>query len=69
MTEELKRRGWKERELLERRKGDKQKVKMARRLRTETTMTFKWIAQRPSMGSWTNVSNLLARSKRTKQKR
>ena len=69
VTEELKRRGWKERELPERRKGDKQKVKMARRLRTETTMTLKWIAQRLSMGSWTNVSNLLARNKRTKQQR
>jgi len=32
---------------------------MARRLRQETTMSLKWIAQRLQMGSWTYVSNLL----------
>jgi hypothetical protein len=42
-----------------RQKGDKQKVRMAARLRRETTMSLKWIAQRLAMGSWTNVSNLL----------
>jgi hypothetical protein len=31
----------------------------ARRLRQETTMSLKWIAQRLHMGSWTYVSNLL----------
>jgi hypothetical protein len=40
-------------------KGDKQKVIMARRLRQETTMSLKWIAQRLQMGSWTYVFNLL----------
>ena len=29
------------------------------RLRRETTMSLKWIAERLAMGSWTNVSNLL----------
>jgi hypothetical protein len=35
------------------------KVMMARRLRQETTMSLKWIAQRLQMGTWTYVSNLL----------
>jgi hypothetical protein len=35
-------------------------VKIAMRLRRESIMTFKWIAQRLQMGSWTNVSNCLA---------
>jgi REP element-mobilizing transposase RayT len=55
----LKEMGWKETELPMRRKGDKDKVKLARRLRVETAMTLKWIAQRLQMGRWTYVSNLL----------
>jgi REP element-mobilizing transposase RayT len=51
--------GWTEKELSQRRKGDKGKVELARRLRTETTMTLRWIADRLQMGSWTYVSNLL----------
>jgi hypothetical protein len=57
--EEMKRLGWKEEELLRRRKGDEGKVKAARRLRRETPVSLKWIAQRLHMGSWTYVSNLL----------
>jgi putative transposase len=67
LTEELKRRRWTEAQLPTRCKGDKQKVKMARRLRCETTMTLKWIAKRLAMGSWTNVSNLLAAGRRRKR--
>ena len=48
-----------EEDLPERRKGDKGKITAARRLRQETTMSLKWIAQRLHMGSWTYVSNLL----------
>ncbi len=55
--------GWTERELRERRKGDKAKVKLARQLRGETTMTLSWIARRLQMGSWTYVSNLLREKK------
>ena len=51
--------GWTEKELSQRRQGDKKKVKLARRLRTETTMTLRWIGDRLRMGSWTYVSNLL----------
>ena len=50
---------WGENELAERRKSDPQKVAMARRLREETAVSLKWIADRLQMGTWTHVSNLL----------
>lgn len=59
VREELARLGWTEAELVRRRKGDAGKVRVARRLRSETTMTLSWIAQRLRMGSWTHVSNRL----------
>ncbi len=59
VREEMKRLGWAEDDLPQRRKGDAGKVRVARRLREETTMSLKWIAQRLQMGSWTYVSNLL----------
>ena len=59
LAEELKRRCGTEAQLPTRRKGDKQKVLMARRLRSETTMTLKWIAARLQMGTWTHVNHLL----------
>ena len=58
VQEELERLGWEE-ELRARRKGHRAKVLLARRLREETTMSLKWIAQRLHMGSWTYVSKLL----------
>ena len=57
--EELQRLGWAETELARRRKGDQGKVRVAQRLRRETTMTLAWIARRLKMGGWTYVSNLL----------
>lgn len=39
---------------------DARKVQMARRLRAETTVTLKWIAEQLHMGTWTPVANLLA---------
>ncbi len=57
--EELKRLKWKEAELEKRRKGDAGKVKIARRLRRETTMTLKWIASRLAMGSASMVTHCL----------
>jgi REP element-mobilizing transposase RayT len=57
--EELKRLRWNEAELLARPKGDRDKVKMALRLRAETTMTLKWIAGRLRMGTWTHLNHLL----------
>ena len=54
--------GWQEEELALKRKSDGNKVALARRLRTETAMSLKWIAARLEMGTWTHVSNLLGRN-------
>jgi hypothetical protein len=54
-----KRLGWRENDLRQRRKGDPGKVKLARRLRAETTMTLAWVAQHLEMGRWGYVSHLL----------
>ena len=59
VAEELVRRRWTEEDLGERKKGDKEKVKMAMRLRSETLMTVGWIASRLQMGSMANVNTLL----------
>jgi hypothetical protein len=59
VREELAKVGWTEADLAGRRKGDPGKVRIARRLRHETTMTLAWIARRLQMGAWTYVSNLL----------
>jgi REP element-mobilizing transposase RayT len=61
VAEGLKHLGWQESELAARSKADKGKVAVARRLRQETTMSLKWVAQALQMGSWTYVSNLLNR--------
>jgi putative transposase len=55
----LKQLHWTSSDLRARRKGDRQKVRLARELRADTTVSLKWIAQRLEMGSWTYVSNLL----------
>ena len=59
VRESLKRLGWKEADLEVRAKGDREKVKLAVRLRTETSVTIKWIAQRLCMGTWTHLDHLL----------
>jgi REP element-mobilizing transposase RayT len=51
LAEEMRRRGWNPGDIMRRRKGDKEKVKMAARLRRETTMTLDWIAQELNMGA------------------
>jgi hypothetical protein len=52
--------GWQIHALLERRrKGDAQKVQMARRLRKETTMTWDWIADQLHMVVGASVANRL----------
>jgi hypothetical protein len=63
VAQELKRLGWDGQELTRRRKGDKHKVQLARRLRAETTMSLAWIAEQLRMGSWSYVSNLLGKAK------
>lgn len=59
LDEELRRALWSETELKLRQKGDPQKLRIARRLRTETTMTLQWIANRLHMGTKTHLSHLL----------
>jgi hypothetical protein len=59
VKEEIGRLGWDDAELRARRKGHGAKVMPARRLRRETAVSLKCIAQRLQMGSWTYVSNLL----------
>ena len=66
VAQELKARRWTEEILKTRRKSDPQKVEIAARLRRDTVMTLKWIAQRLHMGRWTHVSNCLARQRTNK---
>ena len=66
VREELSRAGWSEKELAQRPKGDKVKVKIALRLRQETTMTVAWIAERLQMGSRDALNNLLCRKRKEK---
>lgn len=51
--------GWEQSDLARRRKSDPTKVEIARRLRSNTAVSLRWIADRLEMGKWTNVSNLL----------
>ena len=59
IAEELAKLGWKAANLGQRRKGDAGKVRMARRLRRETTVSKRWIAEKLSMGSVSNVTYCL----------
>jgi hypothetical protein len=59
LAEELQRRGWDQSELQRRRKGDPEKLAIARRLRTETTMTLAWMAGKLSMGAPGALANCL----------
>ena len=61
VTEEMKRVGWKERDILGRPKSDPGKVRLALELRANTTRPVSWIAQRLSMGSRGHVTRLLHR--------
>ena len=56
--------GWEPEELQRRRKGDRGKVRLARRLRTETSMTLDWIAKRLCMGSASMVTYCLRKGKK-----
>jgi len=60
--EELTRLGWTTESLSQRAKGDPAKIRLARRLRAETSVTLKWIAEHLHMGTWTHVSNRLYHS-------
>jgi len=54
--------GWSFEELNRHRKGDSQKIRIAERLRRETTMTLAWIAERLQIGSPGHLSCLLYRN-------
>ena len=54
---------WKARELARRRKGDAGNVRVAGRLRAETTMTLNWIAKELNMGAAGSLANLLRKKK------
>ena len=59
VVEELKRLGLAEGELIRRRKGDREKAQIARRLRRETIVTLGWVAERLRMGSVSMVAHCL----------
>lgn len=68
LREEMGRLGWNQGVLRKTSKGDERKVRIAARLRKETTMSLKWVAEQLEMGSWTYVSDLLvAHSRKTKR--
>ena len=68
LVEELRRRKWRANDLARRRKGDKEKVKIAMRLRAETTVTLDWIAERLAMGVTAYVAFCLHEAKVRKPK-
>jgi putative transposase len=68
VAEELKKRRWKAEQLDQKPKGDGEKIKMAERLRCETTMTLAWIAERLGMGTKTHLAHLLYWKQRDRRK-
>jgi REP element-mobilizing transposase RayT len=64
VAEELRDLGWGVGDLEGRRKGDPQKVRIAARLRRETTMTLAWVAEQLHMGAPSHVACLLQRHKK-----
>jgi REP element-mobilizing transposase RayT len=67
VAEELGVARWTEIQLQELRKGDPEKLRIARRLRAETTVTLQWIAARLNMGTKTHLSHLLYWGRRAKK--
>ncbi len=61
IAEDLKRLGWQESELPLRRKADPGKARIARRLRRETTVSKRWIAEQLRMRSVSKVNYCLAK--------
>jgi len=61
VVEGLKRLGWTEEVLRAKRQGDARKVALARELRSRTTMSLAWIAQRLWMGRRGYLAWLLGR--------
>jgi len=59
--------GWKPDDLAKRRKGDRVKVALAQKLRKETALPLKWIAQRLHMGCWEYARRLLHETRKNKR--
>ena len=68
VAEMLREAGWKESELGRRLKGDVKKGRMAARLRAETAMTWRWIAERLAMGHWRTAANAARRAALARRK-
>lgn len=64
VSQELKARRWKESDLAKRTKGDPGKVMIAARLREESLVTVRWIAERLHMGTASYLNNRLYRWRR-----
>ena len=64
LTEELARRGWEPQRLEQLRKADPEKLKIAGRLRAQTSVSLKWIAQHLNMGAPAYLGNCLRIAKR-----
>jgi hypothetical protein len=61
VAEELKRAGWTAGDLEGHPKGDPVKLALATRLRRETTLSLKWIANRLQLGTWRSANARLHR--------
>jgi hypothetical protein len=65
IAEEILRLGWKEADLSARLKNDPAKLRMAARVRKETTLPIKWIATRLQMGTSKSAKPMLYEWMRT----
>jgi hypothetical protein len=61
----LNKKGWTMEELKARRKGDQFKVRLAAKLRAQTTVTAAWIAEQLHMGTRGHLTHLLYRHGRS----
>lgn len=64
LSEQLEQCGYNLETLKHLRKGDPSKIKIACRLRSETTMTWAWIANHLAMGAPGSVANLLRKNRK-----
>ena len=57
IAEMLRGTGWTEKDIGQHRKADEQKERMAAKLRKQTTVGWKWIAEKLHMGHWRSAAN------------
>jgi hypothetical protein len=67
LQEELDKLGWTVKDLAARSKGDVRKVRLAGRLRTETSVTWKWISEQLHMGTWAHGTSLKIKTEPAEQ--